>query len=106
MSGLALQDVSFSWNQTFLQPGDQVPEGIDMSTIGLVGAWSDNGVGRCGSNGPILSNDLDLAQSFYTYTIDQGESGRGWVVLDVVMIRLNTTYTPNGSFPVYSEDGQ
>jgi hypothetical protein len=106
MSGLSLQDVPFSWNKTFLQGQDQIPEEIDMSTIGLVGAWNDNGVGMYGRNGTIVSNDLNLAQSFYTYTIDQGESGNGWVVLDVVMIRLNRTYTPNGSFPIFSEDGQ
>jgi hypothetical protein len=106
MSGLGRQDVPFSWNRTFLQGADQVPDGIDMSTIGLVGAWPDNGVGTYRRNGLVLSNDLDLAQSFYTYTIDQGDSGGGWVVLDIIMIRLNTTYTPNGSFAVYSQDGQ
>ncbi len=45
MSGLGLQDVPFSWNRTFLQGEDQVPENIDMGTIGLVGAWYNNGVG-------------------------------------------------------------
>jgi hypothetical protein len=106
MSGLGLQDVPFSWNQTFLQPGDQVPQAINMSTIGFVGFYYDNGVGMYGRNGSVLSNDLDLALSFKTYTIDQGGSGSGWVVLDVVMIRLNKTLTPNGSFAAHSEDDQ
>jgi hypothetical protein len=108
MSELGLEDTPFSWdrNATFLQNGDQVPAGIEMSTIGLVGAWYNNGVGKCDPSGTTLANCRDLAQSFYSYTIDRGESGRGWVVASVVMMRLNKTYTPNGSFPVYSQDGQ
>jgi hypothetical protein len=45
MSALGRQDVPFSWDKPFLQGADQVPEGIDMSTIGLVGFWGNNGVG-------------------------------------------------------------
>ena len=31
-----------------------------------------------------------------------GADGKGWVSLEHVLIRLNTTYTPNGTFPVLS----
>ena len=37
MTDLGLQDTPFSWDEPFLRQGDQVPDGIDMSTIGFVG---------------------------------------------------------------------
>lgn len=88
MDGLGLQDVPFSWDKPFLKDQDQVPEGIDMGTIGLVGSWKDDGV----------------AQTFYSHTIDDGKKGKGWVVFDMVMMRLNMTLTPSGSFGVHSAD--
>lgn len=44
------------------------------------------------------------ALSFYSTPIDQGASGAGWVELDVIMIRLNVSYTPHGTFAKYSQD--
>jgi hypothetical protein len=43
------------------------------------------------------------AQSFYSTPIDNGSNGTGWVELDVIMMRLNVTYTPNGL--LYSPNG-
>ena len=50
--------------------------------------WWDNGVGH----------------SFFSRTIPDAEviGDQGWVTVEVVLIRLNTTYTPSGKFPVYS----
>ena len=31
-----------------------------------------------------------------------GADGKGWISLEHILIRLNTTYTPNGTFPVLS----
>ena len=31
-----------------------------------------------------------------------GADGKGWISLEHVLIRLNTTYTPNGTFPILS----
>jgi hypothetical protein len=31
-----------------------------------------------------------------------GTSGGGWVQIETVLVRLNTTYVPRGSFPAYS----
>ena len=32
-----------------------------------------------------------------------GEAGHGWVGTEIVLVRLNNSYTPNAKFPVYSE---
>lgn len=102
---LGFTDLQFSWNRTFLQNDDRVPENIDMEDIALVGVWWNNGVGACRSLLMNLAN-IALAQSFYSTAVDRGDNGNGWVELDVVMIRMNTTYTPYGSFGAYSPDNQ
>ncbi|CAG7848432.1 SubName: Full=Uncharacterized protein {ECO:0000313/EMBL:CCA71241.1} [Serendipita indica DSM 11827] len=88
---LGFQDVTWSWNSTsppFLQGNDTVPDGIDMDQIGFVGYWWNNGV----------------AHQFRSRPIENGNKGWGWLELEVIMIRLNTTYTPGGSFGTYSTD--
>jgi len=44
-----------------------------------------------------------VAHSFYSKTIlDTGLTGdQGWTTVETVLIRLNTSYTPSGRFPVY-----
>lgn len=34
-----------------------------------------------------------------------GEEGYGWSMIETVLVRLNDTYTPNGTFPVYGDEG-
>lgn len=45
-----------------------------------------------------------MAHSFHTRTIlDTGLIGdQGWTTVETVLIRLNTSFTPSGRFPVYS----
>jgi hypothetical protein len=45
-----------------------------------------------------------VAHSFHTKTIlDTGSIGdQGWTTVETVLIRLNTSFTPSGRFPVYS----
>lgn len=45
MSAVGLRDAPFSWDRSFLHEEDQVPDYIDMETIGAVGVWYNNGVG-------------------------------------------------------------
>lgn len=40
-------------------------------------------------------------QSLYRANICKGSSGNGWVEIEVLSVRLNTSYTPNGRFPLY-----
>lgn len=48
--------------------------------------------------------DNGVAHSFHTRTIlDTGSIGdQGWTTVETVLIRLNTSFTPSGRFPVYS----
>ena len=32
-----------------------------------------------------------------------GEAGNGWIGTEIVLVRLNNSYTPNAKFPVYGE---
>lgn len=47
-----------------------------------------------------------VAHSFHTRTIlDTGLiSDQGWTTVETVLIRLNTSFTPSGRFPVYSNE--
>jgi len=47
-----------------------------------------------------------VAHSFHTRTIlDSGSIGdQGWTTVETVLIRLNTSFTPSGRFPVYSNE--
>ncbi|CAG8679811.1 6406_t:CDS:2, partial [Acaulospora colombiana] len=90
----------------FLQNNDTVPENIDLSQIGLVGAWSNNGVGELNSSRlSLISIQTWLAHSFKSTPLEYGAKGNGWVELDVMMVRLETLYAPGGTFKVRSEDG-
>ena len=50
--------------------------------------------------------DNGVAHSFHTRTIlDPVAIGdQGWMTVETVLIRLNTSYTPSGRFPVYSNE--
>ncbi|PVF96314.1 hypothetical protein CPB86DRAFT_736976 [Serendipita vermifera] len=74
----------------FLQNNDTVPESVDLSQMGFVGYWWNNGV----------------AHSFKSTPLEYGSSGNGWVELDVMMVRLETMYAPGGTFKARSEDGK
>ncbi|KAK7051334.1 hypothetical protein VNI00_004834 [Paramarasmius palmivorus] len=66
-----------------------LPSGLDLNTTThwLSVGFSDNGV----------------AHSFKGFPPSMGEDGNGFIQLEMLLVRLNTTHTPNGTFPVYSE---
>ncbi|KAL0949830.1 hypothetical protein HGRIS_009865 [Hohenbuehelia grisea] len=68
-------------------PGDRFPSGIDPQSTALAAAFYDNGV----------------AHSFKSTPLSMGEEGTGFVSLEGVLVRLNTSYTPDGKFPKYSD---
>ncbi|KDQ15154.1 hypothetical protein BOTBODRAFT_304314 [Botryobasidium botryosum FD-172 SS1] len=66
-----------------LLPGDSVPSGLSLSSIALAGAYPNNGQ-------PL---------SFSTVVIQPSSlSFNGWVTIDTILIRLNTSFTPLGVF--------
>ena len=88
-----------------LDANDTIPSNIDPSTISYVGeflcppltffASDPHTTVRWWNNG--------VAHSFHTRTIlDTGSIGdQGWTTVETVLIRLNTSFTPSGRFPVY-----
>jgi len=46
-----------------------------------------------------------VAHSFHTRTVlDTGSiSDQGWTTVETVLVRLNTSFTPSGRFPIYGE---
>ncbi|KAF9645600.1 hypothetical protein BDM02DRAFT_490337 [Thelephora ganbajun] len=77
-------------NLKLLDANDTIPSNIDPSKISYLVKWWNNGV----------------AHSFHTRTIlDTGSIGdQGWTTVETVLIRLNTSFTPSGRFPVYSNE--
>ncbi|KAJ7590809.1 hypothetical protein C8J56DRAFT_1003458 [Mycena floridula] len=69
-----------------MQPGDVFPADLDPSDYSLSAFFSDNGV----------------AHSFKSVPLTMGSEGFGWVSIESVLVRLNTSYTPNGIFSLLS----
>ncbi|CAE6505141.1 unnamed protein product [Rhizoctonia solani] len=74
---------------SFMDPGDQPAPGVRESDVGMMGKWWDNGV----------------AHQFRSEALDRGEAGYGWTVLEIVLVRLNDSYTPLAQFPQYVPGG-
>ncbi|KAF9004740.1 hypothetical protein BDQ17DRAFT_1354599 [Cyathus striatus] len=64
-------------------PATTKPEDLAMSA----GKFYDNGV----------------AHSLFSSPLTMGQEGNGWVSLEAVLVRMNTTYAPNGTFLRYSD---
>lgn len=64
-----------------------LPHHTDFTTDKLEVKWYNNGV----------------AHSFHTHTIlDTAEDpSQGWTTIETTLVRLNSSYTPSGKFPVY-----
>ena len=73
-------------SQAFLLAGDRLPATLDTSKIAAMRRFGDNGV----------------AHSIQSEPVSMGEEGNGFVTIETVLIRLNTTYAPDGNFPVKS----
>ncbi|KAJ7499386.1 hypothetical protein FB451DRAFT_1205266 [Mycena latifolia] len=70
-----------------MQPGDTLPSGLIANDIALAALFYDNGV----------------AHSFKSVPVSLGEDGKGFVSIETLLVRLNTTYTPNGTFLTHSD---
>jgi len=91
---------------TRLGVNDTIPSNIDPSTISYLGEFLSPPLAFPTSNQRVTVNwwDNGVAHSFHTRTIlDPVAIGdQGWMTVETVLIRLNTSYTPSGRFPVYS----
>ncbi|KAJ1308925.1 hypothetical protein OPQ81_004610 [Rhizoctonia solani] len=73
----------------YMAPGDEPPPGVRESDVGMMGRWWDNGV----------------AHQFRSEALDRGDAGEGWTMLEIVLVRLNESYTPMAQFPQYVPGG-
>ncbi|KAK0231351.1 hypothetical protein IW262DRAFT_1262876 [Armillaria fumosa] len=71
-----------------LQLNDTLPSTVDVNGTALAAYFSDNGV----------------AHSFFSKPVTSGDEGFGWISIEWVLVRLNTTYSPNGTFAAYSTE--
>ncbi|KAF7313376.1 hypothetical protein HMN09_00493300 [Mycena chlorophos] len=71
-----------------LSPNDTFPAALDPANISMAAAFNDNGV----------------AHSFKSVPISEGDDGNGFISIESLLIRLNTTYAPDGKFLTYSAE--
>ncbi|KAG8743035.1 hypothetical protein FRC10_000486 [Ceratobasidium sp. 414] len=75
---------------SFMEAGDKPNVTVTESEIAMTSKWWDNGV----------------SHSFDYWPVSRGEDGNGWLTVEIVMIRLNQSYTAeNSSFQVFGELG-
>ncbi|KAF9464263.1 hypothetical protein BDZ94DRAFT_1289419 [Collybia nuda] len=71
---------------TVMQGNDTLPPNLVPDDLALGGYFFSNGV----------------THSFRSMPLTMGHEGRGWASIEHVLIRLNTTYAPNGNFDQFS----
>ncbi|KAF8811858.1 hypothetical protein BYT27DRAFT_7088513 [Phlegmacium glaucopus] len=75
-------------DSSVLAPGDTLPDRLDLTSIAIAATFFDNGV----------------AHSFKSTPINLGDDGTGFMTVENVLVRLNTSFAPNGSFSVTGPD--
>ncbi|CUA67079.1 hypothetical protein RSOLAG22IIIB_07165 [Rhizoctonia solani] len=74
----------------FMEGADTPNVTASESEVALMSKWWDNGV----------------SHSFDWFPVRRGEDGNGWVSIEIIMVRLNESYTAmNSSFQAYGELG-
>lgn len=97
-------------------PGDAISAELNTSEIALGGlcpfknfaflilntctaAFYNNGVGHSFFSRPVSMGKIPYSMTELTIlTWELGEDGKGWISIEEVLVRLNTSYTPNGTF--------
>ncbi|KAJ7290676.1 hypothetical protein C8J57DRAFT_1276271 [Mycena rebaudengoi] len=69
-----------------LQRNDTLPTALNPSDLALSAFFFDNGV----------------AHSFKSMPVSMGEDGKGFISIETLLVRLNMTYTPSGTFLTYN----
>jgi len=87
-----------------LDPNDTIPSNIDPSTISFLSEFFSAPLAFFMYNprtAAAWGHDT-LAVSFQTITAYTDGDDQGWTTVDTVLVRLNTSLTPFGRFPIYS----
>jgi len=103
---LPLPDVFKTPVLPLLSPNDTFPSGVSKEELAYIGAFVlCAGISIFSTDlAPVWFEDNGMAHSFGSYFPAVGESGNGWVGVETVLVRLNNSYAPNATFPVWSED--
>jgi hypothetical protein len=86
--GVYGMDVPPSFLEDNLDASDPIPSGVDPSTISYAVRMSDTGVA--------------IGSHAVMYAEPDTSDYPGYTAVETVVIRLNTSFTPNGRFPVFS----
>ena len=84
------------------EAGDTIPSNIDLSTISLVCGFLSTPLASFTSDPhntvitPANGEGVNLYSTYSYFNRDQE-----WTTVETVLIRYDTRYAPNGSFPVY-----
>ncbi|KAK7061328.1 hypothetical protein R3P38DRAFT_3489065, partial [Favolaschia claudopus] len=72
-----------------MRPNDTFPSALNPDDIASAAIFFDNGV----------------SVSFKSTPVSMGDDGKGFVSIESLLVRLNTTYAPNGTFLTHNEVG-
>jgi len=90
----------------FGSPDGTPPSGTSVEEVSYICAFVlCAGISRFSADLAPAEFEYDgRAHAFRSYALAKGESGNGWVVVEIVLIRLHRMYTPNATFPVWGAD--
>ncbi|KAK0237139.1 hypothetical protein EDD85DRAFT_771192 [Armillaria nabsnona] len=92
-SSFGLDRIAFSSYQeddvaAVLQLNDTLPSTVDVNGTAFAAYFYDN----------------DVAHTLKSNPVTMGEEGFGWISIEWVLVRLNTTYSRDGTFAIYSDE--
>ena len=86
-----------------LDANDTIPSNINSSAISYIGEFLSAPPAFSVSNFCATASSVYDGQAVYLHPTTTDIAGnQGWVIVEVVLIRLNPALTPSGRFPVYS----
>ena len=84
---------------------DTIPSNIDLSTISYIGEFLSAPPALFASSPPPTVGFPDSGEGVSLHSMPPERlpvDYQGWTTVETVFIRLNTSFTPSGHFPVYS----
>ena len=91
----------------FTEPTDQdkdtaILSNIDPSTISYLGEFSSATLAVFVSNSSTTVSVWNLQAIEFNTTVPYAVGDEGWTTIETVLVQLDTSLTPSGRFPVYS----
>jgi len=89
-----------------LQNNDTVSGDINISKTAMGGTLFSPSIhatpAQITPSGPFWNNGV--AHSIRSSPLSMGKDGKGFVTIENILVRLNTSYAPHGAFPVLSKE--